>query len=1033
MTCAPDSDQGITQLNSEGELVVDSNGNPLLHFPGVTDSDQCAGSWDIVPPLVIQNACDAHTFNYTVDFLIAADDGEPPLNGDYVQFDPETGTSVNGSINPTSISDLPIGRTWLRYSVEDDCGNTGECFTEVAIVDQSSPSPVCIENTVVAIGDDGLARLPAASIDNGSIDNCMMGLTLEISRNENSGFTDILEYRCGCMLNDERVYLRVTDAAGNSNTCAVSVEVQNNTEPSVTGGPSSLTRDCDQGPFDLFSISEAGRQTFNFTANCPFDAGFTVEATFNNAVIRPGDTFEPGECGAGSSSIKYNVIDDCIGIIGTVNQGLSFTNDFSGFRVTQWPADFDINNCVNGTDPESLPSNANADAIRTTSSGCGSNTAITFSDEVFDDVDDACYKILRTWTVIDWCIVNAPGNDVEDGRRTNTQIIRVNDSSAPVITNLRDVTGNDPSCQTLLTEDDVDFEITDNCTASEDVIVSFLVDGNPTSNIFGRFYDSGTTITIEAEDHCGNANTFSFRIFNNDEEPPTPYCNSQVVTTLNASGIAEVWVSDYSQGGTDNCDPQVDDFFVNDFGQETQVLAFDCEDIPNGIETIIPITVFFEDDSGNRNSCDVSLILQDNSDVCVDGIGSRIAGRIQTDDDRMVQDVQVDLMRDNVMQSNSLTKNTGEYAFNAVATSNDYDVIPHKEDSYLNGVSTLDLVLIQRHILGLERFASPYKVIAADTDNSGNVNGADLVELRKLILGITTQLPNGQQSWRIPVKDQIFVNPTSPFPYTEEIAINNLGENVENADFVAVKIGDVNGSSLVSLQGEALSTRSSRSLQLEIDDADLAAGDVVAIPVTATNMEGVVGLQSTFSFNPANLIFEGMDAGALNVSEFNLGLQNADNGYVSFSWNDINGVTTTADDVLFELIFTVIDDAVLSEQFFLSSAQTASEAYTSTMESVDLDLTFRGSDINEFVLYQNIPNPFAESTDIRFNLPAATDVTLSVYDVAGKVLLMNTSNYEGGSHTITLNSSDLLSTGVMYYKLETAYGTASRKMIQLRR
>ena len=65
----------------------------------------------------------------------------------------------------------------------------------------------------------------------------------------------------------------------------------------------------------------------------------------------------------------------------------------------------------------------------------------------------------------------------------------------------------------------------------------------------------------------------------------------------------------------------------------------------------------------------------------------------------------------------------------------------------MNGVSTLDLVKIQRHILGLEELNSPYKLIAADVNADNEIKASDLTELRKLILGIITDLPTNE-SWR---------------------------------------------------------------------------------------------------------------------------------------------------------------------------------------------------------------------------------------------------------------------------------------------
>jgi len=59
------------------------------------------------------------------------------------------------------------------------------------------------------------------------------------------------------------------------------------------------------------------------------------------------------------------------------------------------------------------------------------------------------------------------------------------------------------------------------------------------------------------------------------------------------------------------------------------------------------------------------------------------------------------------------------------------------------GVSSIDLVDIQRHILGLQRFQSECRLRAADVNRDGLINGIDLVEARRLILGIYTEWPFG--------------------------------------------------------------------------------------------------------------------------------------------------------------------------------------------------------------------------------------------------------------------------------------------------
>jgi hypothetical protein len=70
-----------------------------------------------------------------------------------------------------------------------------------------------------------------------------------------------------------------------------------------------------------------------------------------------------------------------------------------------------------------------------------------------------------------------------------------------------------------------------------------------------------------------------------------------------------------------------------------------------------------------------------------------------------------------------------------------YDIVPKRLDQARNGVSTLDLVKIQKHLLGKELFDSPFQYIAADANSNGSVSAIDLVEIRKVILGIYTAIP----------------------------------------------------------------------------------------------------------------------------------------------------------------------------------------------------------------------------------------------------------------------------------------------------
>lgn len=121
-------------------------------------------------------------------------------------------------------------------------------------------------------------------------------------------------------------------------------------------------------------------------------------------------------------------------------------------------------------------------------------------------------------------------------------------------------------------------------------------------------------------------------------------------------------------------------------------------------------------------------------------------------------------------------------------------ITPYKNTNPLNGVTTYDLLLISKHILGIEPFDSPFKIIAADANQDGKVTTFDIITLRKLILGITDELPNGK-SWRFVPVDFSFFNPANPFqtPFPERIEIPNTADPVPSVfGFKGVKIGDVN-------------------------------------------------------------------------------------------------------------------------------------------------------------------------------------------------------------------------------------------------
>lgn len=141
------------------------------------------------------------------------------------------------------------------------------------------------------------------------------------------------------------------------------------------------------------------------------------------------------------------------------------------------------------------------------------------------------------------------------------------------------------------------------------------------------------------------------------------------------------------------------------------------------------------------------------------------------------------------------TSNGQGYYSMEVPVGADVVVRPSALSNPLNGVTTLDLALLGKHYRNVEILNSPYKIIAADANNDGAISVADSLDLRKLILGIYSELPNND-SWRFVRLDYVFPDPFNPFPFPEIATLSNVTEDVDNLDFVAIKIGDLNGTAI---------------------------------------------------------------------------------------------------------------------------------------------------------------------------------------------------------------------------------------------
>jgi hypothetical protein len=530
-------------------------------------------------------------------------------------------------------------------------------------------------------------------------------------------------------------------------------------------------------------------------------------------------------------------------------------------------------------------------------------------------------------------------------------------------------------------------------------------------------------------DGCGNETICEYSIIVKDCKAPTVVCLNGLSVNIMPTGMIQMWATDFLQYAEDNyAQTQYLQYGIRKCGQgagfpvdgnnnpNTQV-TFNCTELGTQCVELWAIDL-----AGNADYCETYIIVQDNAGNCGVAGTVNVSGVLKTEVADGVEEVTVNVagsvMTTPPFSYFDLSDSIGVYSIiNTIPVGASLTITPVKDENPLNGVTTYDLVLISKHILGIQPLGSPYKMIAADANKSNSITTFDIVELRKLVLGVYQELPNNT-SWRFVDKSYTFANPANPFQGTipENISVADAVLHQLGEDFVGVKIGDVNNTAVAnSLM--VTNDRTNGTLLFDVNDRKVEAGEEVEVTFTAADK--TQGCQMTLNLN------------GLTVSDIVGSDRVTANNFGVFA----DALTVSIDGAdAFTVKFRATKTGKLSEMLSVSSRITKAEGYNLTVGRMDIALRFDGKIIAGvgFELYQNQPNPFVNKTAIGFHLPEATTATLTVYDETGRVVFTQKGDYAKGYNALSLDRALLSTRGVMYYTLETATASATKKMIQMK-
>ncbi|MBU6341658.1 MAG: HYR domain-containing protein, partial [Bacteroidetes bacterium] len=384
--------------------VVDNTGPNLVCPANLTvsvDDNSCCGTINL-PDVVLTDNCsrinsvsamvttfDLYTNQQTGMYTVAGSVSDFPGN-DLKLPD----TLANYGYTPC----LPLGTHTVVYVATDDCGNTKTCSFKMKVDDLIPPVPVCDQVTQVALNTNGQAVINATTFDDGSYDNCGT-VYVKVGRLNSGSFSNTITFSCSDITpNPINIVLRVYDVNPGSgsvssttledhaNDCMAKVQVVDKIKPVCTPPP-NLTLTC-----ELFDPTLTPYGKASVTDNC----------CLNNSKVYMGQkglshslnyTLFDTVCNRGTLIRNFTAY-DCYGQTSTCSQRLvvDYTQDY----LIRFPNDVLITAC-DGTGNYGTPVFFGEDCEL---------LGVSFEDQVFTVVPDACFKIERSWTIINWCTFN---------------------------------------------------------------------------------------------------------------------------------------------------------------------------------------------------------------------------------------------------------------------------------------------------------------------------------------------------------------------------------------------------------------------------------------------------------------------------------------------------------------------------------------------------------------------------------------------------------------------------------------------------
>ncbi len=462
----------------------------------------------------------------------------------------------------------------------------------------------------------------------------------------------------------------------------------------------------------------------------------------------------------------------------------------------------------------------------------------SYSDAVYT-VNADCKKILRKWSIIDWCQMNTSNGNYQN-TWTYTQTIKIVKNEPPVVNCIKDITVSAFDCKLgkvvsppLVIDPSScggNFEISNNSPYATEKF----------ADLSGTYPVGTTKVTFTIKYGCGQKKTCLTNVIVKNDKGPVPVCVGNLSVALmgidsdndgtNDRGMVELWAKDLNWKSYSTCNnyPLTYSFSI-DPKQMSKV--FTCDQVGKS-----KVKMYVTDSKGNQSFCIVDLDVQNNGANIKDCIALVVAppqtifsakGIVKNIYDAPVKDValqaydpaklnKVKTTYDStlVIVKDSFKNLSGYWLYTTekkwVVTTKT-EIIPTSEfilnkttdekgqyifDKFINkgtdctikcpvykgalvNIDKADLDALTSHLLG-QSALKDYQLIAADVDQNGKIDIEDMNLLFKFVKGEISTF--GEKTHVVLAKDS---NKDNWLSYTKvEADLNDI-------NFTVVQLGDI--------------------------------------------------------------------------------------------------------------------------------------------------------------------------------------------------------------------------------------------------